>query len=779
MASNGVAAVIAAHPVKLVLACFVLTAMLLTGIGRISVETDYDIYFDGASERLQAFREVETLFGRQDTARIAIRPQSGDVRDREFIELLRTTTDELWRTPYVSRVESLSNAQYVRGSEFGIETEDLFGDPLSMPEQQWRERWDYALTDLILLNGLVNEDASFVAVAMTVELPEDTTAAYAAIVEALEAVETRIEAEYPADVFITGSVPINNAFFEEATSGLMLLLLIALAVMLGLILLLFRSIVACLAAAMCMTLSVLSALGASGYLGLPFTAPSSAALIITLILSAVMSIHLITAYARANTGEKVDRRVIVRGVTDKTLTPVFLASFTSAIGFLCLQVGAVPPYRYMGVLASLGIVFGFVFNYALLLSLLALAARRRPQQSSDENVDGGWNNALAGILVRHRSIFAGIAVVATLVLSVFTATLEADDNLVRYFSKDAKIRADTQVIMDNLSPVYRFHVSLNSGEPSGINDISYLEALDEFTAWLRAQPEVMKVWSYIDVVKQVNREINDGDPNAYRLPDTREAAAQTLLVYELSLPFGADINNQIDSLRQSSRIIVGFHDIKNSALRDFERRTLEWRRRNLPDGITAIPTGPNLMFAHIWRDGLVGNLTGLALAVALISLVVAASLQDFRLGLLSLLPNIAPVLAGLGVWAIIFGFIDIGTSIVAVIAFGVIVDDTIHILINYKRNREASQFAGDPEGAMRRALAAVLPALTNTTIILICGLLVLSVSPLVLNSSIGILTSVIIALAWLFDFTLLPALLLATERRATAPTFEEHAGFVK
>ena len=130
---------------------------------------------------------------------------------------------------------------------------------------------------------------------------------------------------------------------------------------------------------------------------------------------------------------------------------------------------------------------------------------------------------------------------------------ELNDDFVKYFDKSVEYRQDADWINENLTGVNQVQFNLNSGNSNGISNPQFLEKIEKFTDWSRAENEVLHVQSISDIFKKLNRDLNGGDINYYKIPENRDLAAQYLLLYELSLPFGLDLNNQLDINKSSTK----------------------------------------------------------------------------------------------------------------------------------------------------------------------------------------------------------------------------------
>jgi hypothetical protein len=277
---------------------------------------------------------------------------------------------------------------------------------------------------------------------------------------------------------------------------------------------------------------------------------------------------------------------------------------------------------------------------------------------------------------------------------------------------------------------------------------------------------VHHVSTFTDTVKRLNKNMHGDDPTYYRLPDSRDLAAQYLLLYEMSLPYGLDLNDQINVDKSATRLDVVCGDVDFKILKDIKGRAEEWLRDNGLSSMVAEGASPAVMFAYIAERNIQSMVRGTVVALLLISLVLALSLRSLRLGVISVLPNIIPIGMAFGIWALIFGEVGFAVSIVAGVSIGIIVDDTVHFLAKYLRARREHGMSS-PD-AVRYAFSTVGHALWMTSLILVFGFSVLSMSAFWPNATLGLLTALAIAAALLADFFFLPPLLMALDGKEVA-----------
>ncbi len=441
------------------------------------------------------------------------------------------------------------------------------------------------------------------------------------------------------------------------------------------------------------------------------------------------------------------------------LGAVALTTLDTTIGFLMLNFSEVPPYRDLGNLVAMGILSAFLLSVFFLPALTAVLPLRVRQTTSAGDI--AMSRLADFVLQRRRPITWAVALVAAVTIS-FIPRNRFNDDFFKYFSPATEFRRDTDFIAAKLTGVYQIDYSIESGESGGISDPAYLQRLEAFMNWYRAQPEVSHVVGLPDIMKRLNQNMHGDDPAWYKIPDTRELAAQYLLLYEMSLPFGLDINNGINVDKSASRVDALLHNVSSNEATALDRRAQGWLRDHALPAMQAAGTGPTLMFAEIGRRNTHAMVFGDLVGVVLISVIMIFALRSVRFGLLTLIPNLVPLGMALGLWGLFVGRIGMDVAPVTAMSFGILVDDTIHNMSKYLYARR--KLGKSPEDAIRYAFSTVGVAMVIASLILVSGFLVLTFSSFQFTSTMGLLTAMTIALALPAEFLLLPPLLLAVEK---------------
>ena len=238
----------------------------------------------------------------------------------------------------------------------------------------------------------------------------------------------------------------------------------------------------------------------------------------------------------------------------------------------------------------------------------------------------------------------------------------------------------------------------------------------------------------------------------------------------MSLPYGLDLNNQINVNKSATKVAVTLDDLSTTELIDFNSRAEKWLVDNTAESMHAKGTSTGIMFSNITMRNIENMLGGSIAALVIISLILLFALKSAKLGVLSLVPNLTPAIAAVGIWAITYTTLGMAASIVFAISIGIVVDDTVHFLSKYLRARREKGL--DAEGAIRYAFSTVGQALWVTTVVLIVGFALLSQSTFLVNQQTGILMAITIAAALILDFLFLPALLLRVDKDKKPTTTE-------
>ena len=733
----------------------------------IEFKNDYQYFFREDNPQLRAFEDLQEIYTKNDNTLIVVAPDSGKVFQPETLAALGEITERAWQLPFATRVDSIINFQYSHAEEDDLIVDDLVDLEREYSPEELDELRAIALAEPLLKRRLISDDAHVAAVVVRHTLPRKASDEATQAALAVRELTADIESKYPGhSLYLTGGVMLSNSFFEASVQDLSRLIPLMYAILLLTAVIFLRSFWGMLITLAIIMLSASTAMGLAGWLGIPITPPSSSAPTVIMTLAVADSIHLLVTLFQS----------MARGLSKKeamtesmriNLSPVFLTSLTTCIGLLALNLSDVRPFNDLGNIATMGVTAAFLYTVVLLPPLVAIFPIRRGKATAKESRPVV---KLGELVIAYRKGLLWLGAFLIVFLSVMVTRNELNDEFVKYFDESFDFRTDTDFVSENLSGIYTMEFSLSSGEEGGISDPNYLANVEAFANWSREQLDVQHVFTITDTFKRLNKNMHGDDPEWYVLPKERDLAAQYLLLYEMSLPYGLDLNDTINIEKSSSRLIVTTANVTAVRMRELQGQSEAWLHENTPETMWTVPASTNLMFSHISERNIKSSILGAFIALGLIAIILAIAFRSVKFGLLSLIPNLAPALMAFGIWGIANGRIDVGNAVVLTMALGIIVDDSVHFLSKYLRARREGQMSS--EEAVRYAFSTVGSALVVTSFILVAGFLVLTLSPFGLNAGMGLLTAIVLIVALGADLLFLPPLLMQIDK---GPTLSSHS----
>ncbi|EJG2227506.1 TPA: MMPL family transporter [Vibrio parahaemolyticus] len=722
---------------------------------------DYDIFFDGTNKQLLAFDEIQTTFAKTDNLAIVIAPEDGDIFTPQTLSLIQKITVDAWQVPYSSRVDSIANYQHTEAFDDDLLVEDLLYSEYELTPERISKVKSIALSEPVLKSALVSEKGDVTVVNITVQLPEmDKTAEVEEVVSSINAMIDRYQRAYPDVTFHkAGIIAMNYAFMTAAQDDSSTLVPTMLVVILVFLTIMLRSILSVIATLIVIIGSVMATMGISGWAGMFLSTATVNVPTLIMTLAVADCVHVIATMRQSMKNGFTKAQSIERSIA-LNFVPILITSVTTAIGFLMMNMSDSPVLRDFGNLSALGVMVACFLSVTLLPALLKLLPIHVKMETSQDQKH--VMDHLGDFVVSQRRALLPLSVVVIVVCASLIPLNKVNDESVEYFGQRNEFRQAADFMEERISGMTNISIAIKTNESQGIAAPDFLNTIGEFSSWLRDQPETDHVATLADVYKRLNKNMHGDDEAYYSLPQARELAAQYLLLYEMSLPYGLDLNNQINVDKSSIKMVLTVANLGSVELVDLENRIYQWFAEHAPQ-YQVVASSPSLMFAHIGETNMASMLSTLPITLVLISALLIFALRSVRLGLISLMPNIAPAVIGFGLWALISGEINLGLSVVVTLTLGIVVDDAVHFLSKYQRARREGQIA---EQAVRYAFHTVGRALWITTVVLVAGFSVLAMSSFRLNADMGQLSAIVIFIALVVDFLFLPTLLMLFDKKA-------------
>jgi len=744
-----------------VIAAVIFAGVVGSGAAKLEFSTNYRVFFSESNPELQAFEELQNTYTKNDNFFFVVEPKSGSTFDRDTIAAVEELTEAAWQIPYTIRVDSVSNFQHTYAEEDDLIVEDLVSNARGRDAAFLDKRSDIALDEPLIRNQILTPGADVTAVNVVLQYPEKGFMEVPEAVEVARSLKADIEAKYPElTIHLTGVSMLNNAFAETGMDDGATLMPLMFVVIFVLTWLIIRSLTATFSTLLVIMLSTMVGMGAAGFAGIQLTPIAMSAPIVILTLAVADSIHILMTLRGSMRDGMAKTEALVEAVRINFM-PVSITSLTTIVGFLSLNFSDSPPYWHLGNITAVGIAAAWIFSLTLLPAVLSVLPYRVKQTTGTEWSQRAMDRLADFVIARYRVLLLAVGL-PVLALIAFIPTLDFNDQWVQYFDERIDFRVDSDKAQDHFG-LYPIEFSIPADGPGGISEPEYLTKLEQLTNFLREQPHVTHVYSISDIMKRLNRNMHGDDESFYSIPQNRELSAQYLLLYELSLPYGLDLNDRINIDKSATRVTATIDQATSAETKAFFNDVDVWMQDNLPSYMQAKPTSAAVMFTYISERNMQNMVVGTIIAIAAIALIMMFALRSVGLGTLSLVPNGLPILMTFGAWALLVGEVGFSVATVASISLGIIVDDTVHFLSKYVRARDEKMLT--VENSIRYAFRNVGVAIVVNTIILTAGFIVMTTSAFKMNVDLGLMTILSIVGALILDFLFLPALLLFARKK--------------
>lgn len=731
---------------------------MAAGVGKLGFQNDYRVYFSQENPQLLAFDAIQDTYNKSDSVLFVLQPADRNVFTYHTLQAIQELTKKSWEVPYSSRVDSITNFQHTRAEEDNLIVSDLVINAFVSAQEIEKIKY-IALNEPLLVNRLISKTGHVAGVNVVIQLPGDKPTEVTKVASSVRTLAKEIESRFSGiKVHITGMVMLSNAFSESAMNDNKVLIPVMYLIVVLVLLLCLRSIIATLLVVVLIAFSIISALGVAGWLGWFLTPTSAISPTIILTMAIADCVHiLITQLHYMRIGHK--NKQAIQESLKVNFQPVFLTSLTTAIGFLSMNFSDAPPFRDLGNIVAMGVIFAWLLSVSFLPAVMTILPVK--VKLKDE-LDNSAIKRLTEWVIRYRKRLLIVNGIVAISVIAFIPLNQLNDEFVKYFDESTAFRQATDFQSKNMGGIYNIEFSIHAQGQGAISEPKYLQSVQRLKDWLLDQPKVVHINTVTDTFKRLNKNMHGDDIQWYRLPENRELAAQYLLLYEMSLPYGLDLNDQINIDKSGVRIIMTLESMTSNEMLAFEKQIKQWLAQYMGEYKVDLAS-PILMFSHIGKRNIARMLIGSILALVLISVLLVIAFKSFKLGFLSLIPNLIPAGIAFGIWGLMDGQIGLGLSVVTGMTLGIVVDDTVHFISKYRRARiERSMNSQD---AVRYSFSTVGAALCITSVVLVCGFMVLSLSHFTMNAEMGLMTAITIAVALLMDLLFLPPLLMSREKK--------------
>ncbi|MDQ7014994.1 MAG: efflux RND transporter permease subunit [Gammaproteobacteria bacterium] len=793
---------IALHRWKTLFALLLLTASLLSQLPRLTMDTSTEGFLHPEDPVLLDYNAFRDQFGRDEMIFIAIQSK-GDLFQQPFLKKLKQLHDELKESvPHLDDITSLINARNTRGEANSLIVEDLL-ENWPQNAAQLNAIKQRAMQSQTYKNFLLSEKGDITAIALKTNAYSDegqdqsdalagfdddssiekerkflTDAENSELVNAVREITTRYQS---ADfkIYLAGSPVVSNDLKRDMQSNMKRFMGLAFLTIALILLLLFRRLSGVVLPMLTVFLSLGSTLGLMALLQIPFKLPTQIMPSFLLAVGVGASVHVLSIFFRQlqqhydqfppqdKTTARQQKAQAIADTLGHSGLPIAMTSLTTAAGLASFSGAEVAPISDLGIIASLGVLVSLLFSLTLLPALLALLPIKAKKSSSSQQRHQRMDQLLTGIahfsVQRSRLVLIISAVLITIGL-LGAAQMRFSHKPYEWFPKEDPIRQATDFLNTEMRGASSVEIIVDTQEENGLYDPQRMASLERLGKELEQinQGELFigKTSSLADILKETNRALNENQQSAYRIPEDRQLIAQELLLFENS--GSDDLEDFVDSQFSKARLTAKMPWVDSVLYGDFLDDLRQRFQSAFGDDVNITITGLTALLGRTMHATIVSMSESYMIAFGVITLMMILLIGDLKLGLISMIPNLAPIILTLGLMGWFDLPMDLFTILIGSIAIGLAVDDTIHFMHNYRRYHQGDT---DVQTAVTQTLLGAGRAMLVTTLVLASGFFLYMFSDLSNLFNFGLLTGFTIIMALLADFFLAPALMAELHKR--------------
>lgn len=743
------------HPWRALTLVAVVTLLFAWQMPRLQLDTSAESLMEVNDPERAYYDDFVRRFGSDVVTLVVIK--ADDVFTEPVLALVQRLSDALERLDDVLRVESLTTVRNIRGDADTLTTEPLVERHIPRdPARLARIRAD-ALGNRAMVGSLVSPNGRTTAIVVLASRragDHDLDRRLAGRVDGLIA-----GAAAPGVSMYQFGIPKTNATLAvDITHDMLTFLPLSTVVLLLFLLVQFRMVQGLVIPLVTGLVSVVWGMGLMAVLGLPLNVLTVMVPAVLIIIGCTEDVHLLAEYHHL-LQEGESKMAAIRTALGQAAWPIVVTTATTVVGFGSVATSTIPAQIHFGYASALGLTANFVVTMLVLPALVRLfpVPRSLRAPAPPEHVATvlprfiGW---LGRFNLRHRGSIALVSTVLVLASLAGWWSLRVDSDELGLYPPGSPLRQRGEDLRRSLTGFSSFYVMVDTGKPGGATEPIVLRAIVGLQELLGGVADVDRTVAVTDYLRTMHREMNGGDARFEVIPDTREQVAQYLLTLE-----GRELARYVDFDASAASVVVRHHITSTWRLSELLAQVERHAASHFPPGTTVRLTGRAVLLRNAADSLAINELVSLITSFALIGVIHTLFFRSIRIGLLSLIPNAVPVLLIYGIMGLLGIPLDMGTALIATLAIGIAVDDTVHHLVTYRRELQAH---GDRRRATLDTLQKQARPIIYVSVALAAGFAVFGFSRFTPVMYFGILSAIVMLLALVGELVLTPVVMYST-----------------
>ena len=777
------------NPFKILLLVVLLLAVPISHVPQIKMDTSTEGFMHENDPVLLTYNKFREQFGRDERIILAI--EDDNIFSVDFLTKLRNLHKEIEKSvPFLDDVTSLYNVRNTRGKGDQLITDDLL-EPFPKTAEEVANVKKRAMESHFYKDLLLSQDGKMTTVIIETDAyshegeqkvsVEDefsegfddkatqntvekrkflTDQENHKLLEALQKVTDKYKAE-GLKIYMAGSPAVNNQLKAQMKSDMQKFMRITFLIILVFLFVVFRRVTAVFYPLLVIILSLVATIGAMAWSGTAFKLPTQIVPSLLIVVSVGATVHILSIFF--DTFNKTgDKREALSYTMKHSGLAIAMTSITTAIGVGSFAGSQVAPISDLGIFASLGVLISLFLTLTLLPALLSITTLKPKTSKTTDALDEVMKK-LAIIPIKYTKTVLTLSAVFVILALFASSQVQLSHNPLKWFKPEVPTRIATEVIDQKMNGSVTIELVVDTGKVNGWQDPEQLKKLNELSAKFEQYHDeythVGKVISLATIVKETNRALHENQEKYYTIPTKQDLVSQELLLFENS--GSDDLEDVVDSQFSKARVTIklpwqdAIHSTKVLAY-----VTKEAQKTFAQDKVET--TGMTPLLVNTFSQAIHSSVLSYLIAGAGITLMMMLILGSFRMGLLSMIPNLVPIIMGLLVMYMGKMPLDMFTLLIGSIAIGLAVDDTIHFMHNFKRYYLES---GDPAKAIEQTFFTTGKAMVITSIVLSLGFFAYLAANMISVQNFGVITGSVILFALFADLLLAPALMMVVAKK--------------
>ena len=776
------------NPLKVIVVVLALLAFPVSHVPQIKMDTSTEGFMHPDDPVLIEYNAFRAQFGRDE--RVVIALKSDNIFTLDFLNTLKEMHEELeTNVPFLDDITSLYNVRNTRGEGDKLITDDLLEvfpttqaevdiiKQQAMASHFYKDLFisrDGKMTTIVIETdayshegqvevsdidafdeGFDDESAS-----EDKERPFLTDKENAELLNAVLAIVDKYKKE-GIEMYVAGSPSVNHALKSQMQADMQKFMRLTFLIITVFLFVMFRRASAVFYPLIVIILSLLATVGTMAWTGAAFKLPTQIVPSLLMAVSIGATVHILSIFFdKFNT--EGDKKEAIKYTLGHSGLAIAMTSVTTAIGVGSFSGSEVAPISDLGIYASFGVMVSLLLTLTLLPALLSITKLKQKVKTEAGKLDVIMKK-LSVIPIKHyKSIIVITAILVGIALMAATK-IDLSHNPLKWFQPDSYDRVSTEVIDEALNGSVTIELIIDTKTENGWNDPERLEKLNTLSSdmeqYVDSHTHIGKVISLATIIKETNRALHENQEEHYTIPDNADLVSQELLLFENS--GSDDLEDVVDSQFSKARISIKLpwtDAVKAVEVLNYVKDTAA---KTFPND-TVIATGMIPLLINTFAHAVSSSVTSYMIAAIAITFMMMLILGSVRIGLLSMIPNLTPIILGLLIMYVANIPLDMFTLLIGSIAIGLAVDDTIHFMHNFRRYYLES---GDAEKAIEQTFFTTGKAMVITTIVLSLGFYAYMMANMISVQNFGLLTGSVIVLALLADLLLAPALMIVVAKR--------------